>query len=88
MAGKPHPRMLQGLMQRLGLMPEQMAMAGDRLNTDVEMARRAGGLGVLVLTGEAAAEDAAQAQPLPDLVVPDLAAFGELLREARGARFS
>ncbi|RYD34995.1 MAG: hydrolase, partial [Verrucomicrobiaceae bacterium] len=68
--------------------PERMAMAGDRLNTDVEMARRAGALGVLVLTGETTVEEAVQAQPPPDLVVPDLAAFGELLREARGARFS
>ncbi|RYD37057.1 MAG: HAD-IIA family hydrolase, partial [Verrucomicrobiaceae bacterium] len=75
-AGKPHPRMLEGLMQRLGLNPERMAMAGDRLNTDIEMARRAGALGVLVLTGEDTVEEAAQAQPPPDLVVPDLAAFG------------
>lgn len=87
-AGKPHPRMLRGLMRGLGLNPEQMAMAGDRLNTDVEMARRAGALGVLVLTGGTTEEDAARAQPPPDLVVPDLAVFGELLRKAREARYS
>ncbi|MES2705972.1 MAG: HAD-IIA family hydrolase [Verrucomicrobiota bacterium] len=87
-AGKPDPRMLLGLAQRLGLKPGEMAMAGDRIYTDVEMARRAGALGVLVLTGEATAGDAAQADPPPDLVVRDLAEFAELLRSAREMKFS
>lgn len=82
-AGKPDPRMLRGLMRRLGLQPGEVAMAGDRIYTDVEMARRAGALGVLVLTGEATAEDVAAAEHAPDVVVPDLAAFAEMLREAR-----
>ncbi len=59
-------------------------MVGDRLYTDIEMARRAGALGVLTLSGEAKAEDAAHAQPPPDLVVADLAEFGSLLLAARG----
>lgn len=87
-AGKPDPRMLLGLAQRLGLKPEEIAMAGDRIYTDVEMARRAGALGVLVLSGEATAEDAARAEPRPDLVVRDLAEFGELLRQARENKLS
>ena len=62
-----------------------LAMAGDRLDTDMAMARRAGALGVLVLSGEASAEEVArQAQQPPDLVVPTLSEFGALLREARG----
>lgn len=84
-AGKPDPRMLRGLMRRLGLRAEEMAMVGDRIYTDVEMARRAGALGVLVLTGEATAADAAAAEHAPDVVVPDLAAFADLLREARSS---
>src|SRR4051812_2760659 len=51
--GKPEPRMLRGLWRKHGLEPENLAMVGDRLYTDVEMARRSGALGVLVLTGEA-----------------------------------
>lgn len=82
-AGKPHPRMLRGLMRRLNLRPEHMAMAGDRIYTDVEMARRAGALGVLVLTGEATAEDAARAGSPPDITAADLAEFGKMLQEAR-----
>ena len=38
---------------------------------------------VLVLTGEATAQDAAEANPPPHLVVPSLAEFGALLRASR-----
>lgn len=81
--GKPDPSMLLGILGRLGLVPRQAAMVGDRIYTDVAMARRADVLGVLVLTGEATAKDAAEATPPPDLVVPSLAEFGALLRQAR-----
>lgn len=81
--GKPDPRMLQGLIHRRNLKPEHMAMVGDRLYTDMEMARRAGALGVLVLTGEATAEEAQQHVPPPDLVAANLAELGEQLRIAR-----
>lgn len=80
--GKPDPRMLRGLLQRHELRPEQLAMVGDRLSTDIAMARRAGALGVLVLTGEATAAEAARLQPPPDLVVADIAEFGEMLGAA------
>ncbi len=81
--GKPEPQMLHGLLQKLGLRPENLLMVGDRLYTDIVMAREAGTLGVLVLTGEATPEEAAQHSPPPDLVVPDIAALGEKLKAAR-----
>jgi HAD superfamily hydrolase (TIGR01450 family) len=77
--GKPDPRMLRGLLLRHGLEPEAMAMVGDRLYTDMEMARRTGVLGVLVLTGEATKEDAAREPSPPDLVALDIAEFGRAL---------
>jgi HAD superfamily hydrolase (TIGR01450 family) len=80
--GKPDPAMLTGILDRHRLTPYQLAMAGDRLYTDMAMARRAGALGVLVLTGETTAEDAAGAQPSPDLIVRDVAGLGELLSAA------
>jgi NagD protein len=86
--GKPDPRMLRGLMHRLNLQPEQLAMVGDRLYTDMEMARRTGALSVLVLTGEATAEQARTHTPPPDLVVADIAELGATLRTAREARLS
>jgi HAD superfamily hydrolase (TIGR01450 family) len=78
--GKPDPAMLRGILHKHGLRPEQLAMVGDRLYTDVAMAHRSGAFGVLVLTGETTAEQAAGQAPAPDLIVPTLAEFGERLR--------
>jgi NagD protein len=55
-------------------------MVGDRIYTDIAMARNAGAFGVLVLSGETTAETAASADPQPDLIVPSLKELGELLR--------
>jgi HAD superfamily hydrolase (TIGR01450 family) len=79
--GKPDERMLRGILQRHNLQPNQLAMVGDRIYTDVAMAQRSGAFGVLVLTGEATAQDAEEAQPPPDLVLPSLAEFGGLLAQ-------
>jgi ribonucleotide monophosphatase NagD (HAD superfamily) len=81
--GKPDPSMLDGIRARHGLRADQIAMVGDRIYTDVLMAHRAGALGVLVLTGEATAADAAQAAEPPDLTLPSLVELGELLAAAR-----
>lgn len=86
--GKPDPRMLQGLLHRMRLKPGQLAMVGDRLYTDIEMARRAGALGVLVLTGEATAAQAAQADRPPDLTVADIGVLGKLLESAFSGKTS
>lgn len=80
--GKPDPSMLDGICARHALRPAQVAMVGDRIYTDILMAQRAGAFGVLVLSGEATAADAAQAQRPPDLVVADLAEFGAKLAAA------
>jgi len=55
--------------ESLGLRPEQCAMIGDRLYTDIEMADRAGVHGVLVLSGEATMEALETAPQTPSLVV-------------------
>lgn len=83
--GKPDPRMLRGILHRHGLAPENLAMVGDRLYTDMAMARRAGAVGVLVLTGETTEAEAAKHSPPPDLVVAGLAEFGERLKAAQQA---
>jgi NagD protein len=81
--GKPDPAMVRSLLQRHGLAPEDLAMVGDRLYTDIMMAHHAGVLGVLVLTGEATAAEAARFSPVPDLVVSGLEELGALLRAAK-----
>jgi HAD superfamily hydrolase (TIGR01450 family) len=67
--GKPNPGMILHKVEELGLQPQQCAMVGDRLYTDIEMANRAGVKGVLVLSGEATLEDLKQSPQTPDLVV-------------------
>ncbi len=81
--GKPDPRMLRGILERHALAPQNLAMVGDRLYTDMAMARRAGALGVLVLTGETTEADVAKHSPPPDLVVSGLTEFGDRLRTSR-----
>ena len=81
--GKPDPAMVRGILHRHSLAPENLAMVGDRLYTDMVMARRAGALGVLVLTGETTAAEAARHTPPPDLVVANIAELGEKLQAAR-----
>lgn len=78
--GKPDPAMLRGILQRHSLAPQNLAMVGDRLYTDMEMARRAGAVGVLVLTGEATAAETDKCASKPDLIVPTLRELGELLQ--------
>jgi HAD superfamily hydrolase (TIGR01450 family) len=82
--GKPDPSMLRGILHKHGIQPAELAMVGDRLYTDMAMARRAGAFGVLVLTGEATAEQAQKHSPAPDLVLASLAEFGVKLRAAHG----
>ena len=82
--GKPDPAMIRGILHRHSLSAQQLAMVGDRLYTDMEMARRAGALGVLVLTGETTESAAREWSPEPDwIVVKDLAEFGARLKAAR-----
>jgi HAD superfamily hydrolase (TIGR01450 family) len=81
--GKPDPRILLDLCPRLGIAPAQMAMVGDRVYTDVAMAQGAGVMAVLVLSGEAAAADAAALSPPADLVVADIGELGDKLNSAR-----
>lgn len=81
--GKPDARMLDGILQRYCLRPEEVAMAGDRIYTDIRLAKNAGVTGVLILTGEAQLEDVDASDFYPDIVVRDLSVFGEYLRQAK-----
>ncbi len=81
--GKPNPGMLHLIAERHSLRPEEIAMCGDRLYTDVETARNAGALGVLVLSGETTLVTALAAEPKPPVTVENVGVFGELLLQAR-----
>ena len=81
--GKPDPNMLIGIEQQKQLRPEQIAMVGDRIYTDIEMARIAHAFGVLVLSGETTLEVAQAAPHQPDLIVENIGELGSLLALAR-----
>ena len=57
--GKPSPIMLAAAMDGLDVALENAVMVGDRLQTDIAMARNTGMASALVLTGESTADDVA-----------------------------
>lgn len=73
-AGKPFPTMYELCAERLNRRPAELLAVGDRLETDIEGAQRAGMESLLVLTGVHSAIDAALAPPArrPTFIVPDL----------------
>jgi NagD protein len=77
--------MLQAIFSNHQLAPQQVALVGDRLYTDIRMARDAGAVAVLTLTGETARGDmeACPDANRPDIVVEDLGVLQELLKAAR-----
>lgn len=81
--GKPDPNMLTGVQSRYGVEAEEVAMVGDRIYTDIQMAFNAGAMGVLVLSGETTLDIVAEAPRKPDLTAESIAVLGELLRESR-----
>jgi HAD superfamily hydrolase (TIGR01450 family) len=81
--GKPDPVILLDLCTKHGLRPGQLAMVGDRIYTDVAMAQRAGVIAVLVLSGEATADEAAAMSTPADLVVANVGELGRHMAAAR-----
>lgn len=83
--GKPNPDMLTGIRRRYGLKPEEIAMCGDRIYTDVATAVNAGSFGILVLSGETLLDTALTAEEPPVLTIDNVGALGRLLKAARQA---
>ncbi len=50
--GKPSPLMIELAMKKVGVLPSETAVIGDRVYTDVKSGKNAGVLGILVLSGE------------------------------------
>ena len=84
--GKPDPNMLSGILGRFGYEADEVAMVGDRIYTDIEMAHNAGAFGVLVLSGETTLEVCDAAPKQPHLVCDSIEVLGELVKEAHGLK--
>ncbi len=74
--GKPSPLMPELAMGQWGYSPEETAVFGDRIYTDVKSGLNAGVTAVLVLSGEATEQTLKEADVKPHLVLQDA---GELL---------
>jgi len=72
--GKPSPLMLAAALRGLAVPAERAIMVGDRLATDIAMAREAGMASALVLTGDSTVVDVAalDAASRPDFVLDRL----------------
>lgn len=71
--GKPNAEMVAHVLKRHGASSQEVTMIGDRIYTDMELARRIPCDFVLVLSGETTEEDIANLKPPPSLVAQSLA---------------
>lgn len=70
--GKPSPEILRFVLDVLGFSPEETAVIGDRIDTDVLLGKNCGVSTILVLTGVAQREDVLATSVKPDVVVGTL----------------
>lgn len=80
--GKPGVIMFQEALHRLGSTPDNTAMVGDRLSTDIAGGKAAGLHTILVLSGISTRAELAQVNGWqPDYLFADIAELGERLRD-------
>lgn len=70
--GKPGPIMFQQAMKRLGSTPQNTAMVGDRLTTDILGAKNARLHAILLLSGISTRAEVAQSGIYPDFIFADI----------------
>lgn len=78
--GKPSPLMPQLAMAKYGFTPEETAVIGDRIYTDVKSGLNAGCKGILVLSGESTLQTLAASDVKPDLVLESAEKILQILR--------
>lgn len=71
--GKPSPDFAQMALLKLNAQAAHTGMVGDRIYTDMEMARQAGLASILVLSGETTKDDLVHAPQQPDFVFQSVA---------------
>ncbi|MBN2122016.1 HAD-IIA family hydrolase [Candidatus Micrarchaeota archaeon] len=71
--GKPEPYLLDIILKEHGLSKEETLMVGDRLETDILMAKREGVKSMLVLSGVSCEKDAKEKGLIPDYIVESVA---------------
>ena len=80
--GKPEPLMPQLAMEHTGCSPEQTAVIGDRIYTDIKSGLAAGALSILVMSGETTYEILENSPEKPHLVLESAAQILQELKKA------
>ncbi len=75
--GKPNRPIGESVQRLLGLQPFEIAMVGDRLETDMQFAINNGFVSVLVLSGEASMESLEASGLKVDVILPSIAHWDE-----------
>lgn len=70
--GKPRPDIALLAMEKTGFSPDQTAIIGDRLYTDIACGVNAGITSIFVLSGEGSMEDVENGETKPDYIFPDI----------------
>lgn len=72
--GKPEPTMALLAMEKTGFTPQQTALIGDRLYTDIACGVNAGITSIFVLSGEGTLEDVEKSDTKPDFIYENIKA--------------
>ena len=78
--GKPKPEMALLAMEKTGFPPEETALIGDRLYTDIACGVNAGVNSVFVLSGEGTLEDLQKSDVKPDYVFENIKEVLEFIK--------
>ena len=73
--GKPEPTMAQLAMEKTGFKPQETAVIGDRLYTDIACGVRAGIHSIFVLSGEGTMEDVEVSDVKPEYIYENIKEF-------------
>lgn len=79
--GKPDPDILLKYLNKFGLNAERAAIIGDRIYTDMEMARRAGMMSILVLSGETTRDEVEDLDFPPDVCLKNVQHMLEVIEK-------
>ena len=71
--GKPSPAFFQTAIHELALLPEEIVMVGDDIDTDIGGAQRCGIKGILVRTGKYRQDTVAASSITPDATIDSIA---------------
>jgi HAD superfamily hydrolase (TIGR01458 family) len=77
--GKPSPDFFRAALSELGLPPEQAAIVGDDIDSDIGGGQAAGLTGILVKTGKYRQDYADNSPVVPGLIIPSVAELPGLL---------